>query len=302
MTLLVIGNVVGQRRDRNLELPSGWSDTYFERLDEGRSPKTIVAVMDFSGGELLEERVRFRMSDMLITPLVQAGRFDVVERERLDAVFAEQNLQRSAAIDPTTAVRIGRLLGAELVVFGLVTQAADQKIDRFSYDVIRVEVGVEVRGVNTETGQVIISRSATGVAEDRIVTTASGQVVRGPTDYDPLYLQATVDALEQAAQMVSYAAPLIGFVVNVQGDDVMIDLGESRGVSEGDSFVVFRRGEEIVHPVSGDRIGWNKSVLAEIEIQSTQRDLATGEIVTVVDRDVQLVPGDIVFFRAPSGN
>ena len=254
--------------------------------------------MDFAGGELLEERLRFRMSDMLITALVQAGRFDVVERDRLQAILAEQDLHQSGRVDPATAARVGKLLGAELVVFGLVTQAADQKIDKFAYDLVRVQVAVDVRAVSTTTARVVISETAEGSAEDKIITTASGEIVSGPTNYDPLYLNATAEALENAAQLVSAAVPLIGFVINVQEKELIIDLGEGRGVHPGDSFIVFRRGEELRHPVTGERIGWNKTVLASLEIIATEENLSTGEIVAVVDRDVEVQPGDLVILRS----
>jgi hypothetical protein len=282
--------------DPDLRLPSGLSDTYFERLDEGRSPKTVVAVMDFTGGELLEERLRFRMSDMVLTPLVKAGRFTVVERERLEALLAEQELGATERVDPATAARVGKILGAELVVFGTVTQASDQKIDKFAYDLVRVEVTVEVRAVNTTSGTVVISETAAGMAEDRIVTTADGEIVSGPTSYDPLYLKATTGALDQAALMVSTAAPLIGFVINVRDSELIIDVGEERGVKPGDRFVAFRRGGELVHPVTKERIGWEKTVLGSVEVVATEAQLATGQVRTVVDRDVAIAPGDLVMY------
>ncbi len=287
-----------QQRDQHLRLPPGWNDAYFEKLAEGLSPKTVVAVMDFAGGELLEKRLRFRMSDMLITSLVQAGRFTVVERERMNAVIAEQNLQQSGRVDPATAARLGKLLGAELVVFGLVTQAADQKIDKFAYDLVRVEVAVDVRAVNTTSARVVISETARGTAEDKIITTASGDVVSGPTNYDPLYLNATAQALDNAGQLVSTAAPLIGFVISVKGQEVVVDLGAGRGVKQGDRFIVFRRGEELKHPVTDERIGWDKTVLAALEIVATEESLSTGKIVTVVDREVVMKPGDLVIYSS----
>src|SRR6185503_16892684 len=165
---------VAQRRQVPLTMPAGWNDSYFARLDEGRKPKTVVAVMNFTGGEVLEERLRIRMADALVTSLVQAGRFDVVERERLDLVMTEQNLTQTGRVDPATAARVGKILGAELVVFGLVTGATEQKIDKFSYDLVRIEVSIDVRAVNVSSGRVVISENASGTAEAKVITTATG--------------------------------------------------------------------------------------------------------------------------------
>jgi Curli production assembly/transport component CsgG/Flagellar assembly protein T, C-terminal domain len=284
------------RRPVPLAMPSGWNDSYFARLDEGRKPKTVVAVMNFSGGESLESRIHIRMADALITSLVQAGRFDVVERDRLDLVMTEQNLAQTGRVDPATAARVGKILGAELVVFGLVTGATEQKIDKFSYDLIRVDVSIDVRAVNVSTGRVVISESARGSDSARVITTANGSVVSGPTNYDPMYHEASQHALDRAALLVSSAAPLVGYVVSLGDKVVTIDLGEDRGVKTGDTFIVFRRGAEIVHPVTKERVGWEKSILAAVEVSVTETALSTARVVNSA-AGAEIRPGDFVVFR-----
>jgi curli biogenesis system outer membrane secretion channel CsgG len=285
-----------QRRSIPLAMPAGWNDSYFARLDEGRKPKTVVAVMNFTGGEVLEERLRIRMADALVTALVQAGRFDVVERERLDLVMTEQNLTQTGRVDPATAARVGKILGAELVVFGLVTGATEQKIDKFSYDLVRIEVSIDVRAVNVSSGRVVISENARGTAEARIITTASGEVVSGPTNYDPLYHEASRLALDKAAALVSGAVPLVGYIVARDNQRITLDLGEDRGVKTGDTFIAFRRGNPILHPASGERVGWDKIVLAALEVTSTEVDLSQARIVNS-SASADLKPGDLVIFR-----
>jgi curli biogenesis system outer membrane secretion channel CsgG len=285
-----------QRRSIPLAMPAGWNDSYFARLDEGRKPKTVVAVMNFTGGEVLEERLRIRMADALVTALVQAGRFDVVERERLDLVMTEQNLTQTGRVDPATAARVGKILGAELVVFGLVTGATEQKIDKFSYDLVRIEVSIEVRAVNVSSGRVVISENARGTAEARIITTASGEVVSGPTNYDPLYHEASRLALDKAAALVSGAVPLVGYIVARDNQRITLDLGEDRGVKTGDTFIAFRRGNPILHPASGERVGWDKIVLAALEVTSTEVDLSQARIVNS-SASADLKPGDLVIYR-----
>lgn len=289
-------SLAAQRRPVPLVMPSGWNDAYFTRLDEGRKPRTIVAVMNFSGGETLEERLRIRMADALITSLVQAGRFDVVERERLDLVMIEQNLAQTGRVDPATAARIGKILGAELVVFGVVTGATEQKVDKFSYDLVRVEVAIDVRAVNVSTGRVVISESARGTDSAKVITTANGTVVSGPTNYDPLYHEASRLALDRAAALVSAAAPLVGYVVSLGDQTITIDLGEDRGVKSGDAFIVFRRGAEIFHPVTKERVGWAKTVLAAAEVTVTESDLSTARVINSA-AGTEIRPGDLVVYR-----
>lgn len=301
ITVIPLGMAQGQRVDGDLHMPPGWDDVYFERIEQGLSPKTVVAVLEFGGGEVLEPHLRFSMSSMLITSLVQVGRFVVVERTRIEDLISEQQLQLSGFVDPATAVRVGRMLGAELVVHGLVTKATEQTIDKFAYDLVRIEVGVDIRAVNTGTGEIVISETAEAAAEAQVITTADGTIVSGPTDYDPLYVNATIEALDSVAVLVSNEAPVVGLVVAVMDREVIIDIGADHGLDPGDIFVLFRRGEEILHPVSGERLGWRKTVLGRIRLVSTEETLSTGRLTHVSDENVEIVPGDLAIFEAPGG-
>jgi TolB-like protein len=56
--------------------------------------------------------------DLVITDLATGGKVRVVDRSRVQSILDEQNLSKSGAIDGTTAVRVGRLLGACYSVYG----------------------------------------------------------------------------------------------------------------------------------------------------------------------------------------
>jgi curli biogenesis system outer membrane secretion channel CsgG len=279
-------------------LPAGWSDGYFDKLDAGRTPTAVVAVMQFSGGPLVEEGLRFRMSDILITDLVRSGRFEVVERERLDVVLAEQKLQTDGLTDVSqTALRLGRILNAELVVFGLVTSATHQKLDKFSYDLMRSEVAVDIRAVDASTGRVVISETATGSAEAKVITTAGGTVVSGPTNYEALDVDAARDALDRVARRLADAFPLVGIVAQAQGDVVYLDAGAARGVKAGDTFVVFRRGKEILHPTTRKRLGFEKTIVGTVQVTGAEAELSTAKVVRLNDRAVPVAAGDVVVIQ-----
>lgn len=287
-----------------IQLPAGWSDSYFAKLDSARIPTVTVAVMDFSGGPLVEERLRFRMSDILITDLVNTGRFGVVERDRLDVVLAEQKLQQDGLTDVSaTALRLGKLINAELVVFGLVTSATHQKVDRFAYDLMRSEVAVDIRAVDASTGQVVVSETAQGAAEAKVITTAKGEVVSGRTDYDALDVDAARDALEKVARRLADAFPLVGLVAQAEGSAVFLDAGAARGVRVGDTFVVFRRGREITHPTTRDHLGWEKVVVGTVQVTAVDSRLATAKVVRLADASVPVSAGDVAVAEsaAPQG-
>lgn len=58
------------------------------------------------------------IQQMLLTELAQNPALRVVERSQLRSILEEQDLVRSGHVDPSTAARIGRLVGARYVVTG----------------------------------------------------------------------------------------------------------------------------------------------------------------------------------------
>ena len=65
------------------------------------------------------------MADQLTTALVATGCYRVVERQDLKGVMDEIGLQNSGLVDQSTASRIGKLVGADLIVTAAVTEFQD---------------------------------------------------------------------------------------------------------------------------------------------------------------------------------
>ncbi len=86
-----------------------------------------VAVMNFSTQGLTGDwwgqfEPGVALSDLVTDRLVNAGKFDVVERARLGDTMQEHQLDTSGAVDPETAVRAARLVGAHYLIEGNVVQ------------------------------------------------------------------------------------------------------------------------------------------------------------------------------------
>ncbi|HEY6219730.1 MAG TPA: CsgG/HfaB family protein [Gemmatimonadaceae bacterium] len=58
------------------------------------------------------------ITDLLILDLASNGKVRVVDRERIQNILDEQKLSSSGAVDGTTAVRVGKLLGACYSIYG----------------------------------------------------------------------------------------------------------------------------------------------------------------------------------------
>lgn len=58
------------------------------------------------------------VAERFTTELIRLKRLKVVERDQIERVLSELKLQNAGAIDPESAKRIGRMLGADLLIIG----------------------------------------------------------------------------------------------------------------------------------------------------------------------------------------
>jgi TolB-like protein len=85
--------------------------------------KPVVAVMYFDNTSLGKDRADYDgvgkgMAELLINDMLANPNVRVVERERIQALVTEQNLTKAGAIDPQTAIRLGKIIGAQYMITG----------------------------------------------------------------------------------------------------------------------------------------------------------------------------------------
>jgi curli biogenesis system outer membrane secretion channel CsgG len=103
--------------------------------------------------------------DVLVTELVKSGKFRVVEREQLAALMQEKNLALSGDLDPSTAVRAGKLLGVHYLLTGAVTEYGAQQTSAH---------GPGVRGLPGFSGG---KRTFVAAFNARLIDTETGEIV-----------------------------------------------------------------------------------------------------------------------------
>jgi len=120
--------------------------------------RPTVAVLYFTNAALIDNAayapLSKGMAEMLITELAQNNAVRVVERDRLQSLIEEQNLQNSDRVDKETAVKLGKTLGARHMLMG--TFVIDPKHN----------MRIDVRAVNTETSAIEYTESVTGNADN----------------------------------------------------------------------------------------------------------------------------------------
>jgi TolB-like protein len=94
--------------------------------------KRIVAVLRYENntGDDKYEHLGRALSSMMISDLSVLDQIRLVERDRLEELIAELDLQQSAYVDPESAQSLGLILGAQYVVAGaFVTAEPEMRLD-----------------------------------------------------------------------------------------------------------------------------------------------------------------------------
>jgi hypothetical protein len=99
-------------------------------------------------------------SDAITHHLFKTGRVEVVERQELEKILKEQKLSMTGLLDSDKTVKVGKLLGADVIVIGrgtaleLGSDTHEKKnlIDTFMLKVVSVETGTLLITVRKEPG------------------------------------------------------------------------------------------------------------------------------------------------------
>lgn len=266
--------------------------------------KKRVAVMDFEdktghGGW----HIGSGMADMLTTALVKSGKFMVIERQQLDKIMQEQSLGMSGAVTAQSAAQVGKLLGVELMVTGSVNEFGEKSskvggsvgssvskgmfgLNRLGVETKTARVGLDVRLVNTTTGEIV---AAEGIAEDESkkgVDVGTDEFsFSNDTHFDEtLAGKATRKAVNKIIEMITGAMEKVawtGMVLKVNPDKtLMLKPGALGGVKVGDKFTVYSKGEEVIDPETGLSLGAEESQAGTIEVIEAKDQYAKAKIVS----------------------
>lgn len=119
----------------------------------GETLTMAVAYFDNNTGQAQLEGLTKGLADMLLTDLSVAKELTLVERSRLNAILDELKLNATAAIDPQTAQKMGKLLGADLILTGGISA-------------VEPTLRVDARIITVETGEILATAKADGPSAD----------------------------------------------------------------------------------------------------------------------------------------
>ncbi len=170
--------------------------------------------------------------DKMITVLWNQDRFKVMERAALDQVLAEQSLGQTGILDATTAAEIGRGIGVDAIIIGSVAATASGALS------------IDTRVIDTESAAIIVAHDAYTGSSDA---------------------QSVKNAVENLARKITESLPLVdGYVIKINGEQLILDVGRNGGLKKGMKCVIYKEGAPIKHPITGEILGKETTVLGEV--------------------------------------
>jgi TolB-like protein len=215
--------------------------------------KTKIAVLDFQlQGENFDNKdMGTIVAEWFITAMVREGRFDVVERRMLEKILGEQKLAMSGVVDANSATQIGKLLGVKVIISGSV---------------------MKLKEVTEINARIIDVESASIIAAENLKSAATARLQ---------------DMVIDMSEKIIKNFPLEGYVVNRSGDSVTLDLGVRTGVKTGMRFIVFKEGQIIKHPKTGEVLDVERIETGKVTITSVAQKICTAKI------DEETDPGSV---------
>lgn len=194
------------------------------------------------------------VADQLATRLVRSGDYRVVERDMLERVMAEQQIQLSGAINPDHVRRIGQVAGVDYLIMGSVVgfDISDRRVGIPGRRYMETQFGsrLTVRVVSTETADVVAAAEGEGTNSKR-----SADIGISIENTSELNEGALRDAIGPALDKVieSFKAQSYAFGIvpapEVVGQDndggIFISQGENFGITVGTRYEVHRVVQEI---------------------------------------------------------
>ena len=192
-------------------LPDAWSSV----------PLTLWVMNFETRGYSLQEGAERLLVSGIEEQLLLHSRFQLVERTLLDQLLKELKLGTSTLVDKQTALSLGRILAAKLILFGQVVYSGPQ-------------TQVSMRLIETETGRITVA-----------VNETFGSVVPASV--------LSVSISKKLLESINKQYPLRGKISEVEGKQVRLDIGQMAGTRKGQRFDVV--GEEMGLEVVSDQPG-----------------------------------------------
>ena len=226
------------------------------------------------------------ISDLLVNNLVKDGTYSVVERKAMDKILNEQNFSNSDRANPTSAAKIGKLLGVDAIIVGSITTFGNDTkttgvggsganiggfgLGGFKHKKSKAVVALNARIVDIDTAEILAVADGRGESNRESTSmlggggnwsgNGAGNVDFGSSDFQSTIIgEATKAAVDQMttgviadnSKLQVRTIVVSGLVAAVDSGQIVLNVGAKAGVKVGDQLNVERVSKEIKDPATG---------------------------------------------------
>lgn len=219
------------------------------------------------------------LEGLVTSGLFNTQRFELIERKQIDTVLAELKFNTTELVAGPSASKIGRLLGAQYMLFVEVAEWTDNRnlMATIGFAKTNAQVAVTFRLLEVATGRIDYAETFRGEAGSWGLTLPFwGQQSNSPIHY----------ALSVCVAKASYDLanslkdkPWLGAIAKVDRDIITINAGSTQGIKPGMTLTALSKGEELIDPSTGSSLGTDDEVIGSLQITSVRETFSKAAVI-----------------------
>lgn len=257
--------------------------------------KATLAVLDIKPTQALADSVRpdnkLEMSRIiesldgqLIDRINATRKFAIVSRSDMDQITKEQQFGASGNVDPQTAAKIGKDLGAKFILTATVDDFQDY-VERATFAatgdtatkrVFRFSIVAKI--YDSTTGKLLTSANIqTGNDRFKQIQQERNYSVKNGELSDEMMVAVSRNMAQQIANHVADTIfPIRVLIKNDEG--VTINRGDGGGVAVGDTFNVYALGQELIDPDTKESLGREEVKVGRVQVTEVDPNFSKAKI------------------------
>lgn len=207
--------------------------------DETKNSSSIFVDRSF-------DNIGKQASDILSARLTNSGQFLMFERDDLDKVKSEQALEGMTS----------QIVGADYLIVGSISEFGRKTTSEtgiFSRNKIQQAIAtVNVRLIDTTTGQIVFSEEGSGEARAEANTTFGvGERAAFDSTLNDKAISAAISKVVSDLMENLLDTPWKAYLIAEQDGQYIMTGGASQGIAVGDEFTILQKGKKIKNPQTG---------------------------------------------------
>lgn len=232
--------------------------------------KPIVAIYQMD--DLANSGQAATFSTMIESAITNTSKFRVMERERLGKLLGEQGRAKAGLVTSNKPGKVGGFEGADFLVYGAITSVSSSNKADIGSTMLAglfnksgngpscsnsvVTLAVDIKITDADTGEVKYVTRINETQKSAAACGGSGQINTAAL------LRSAADKV--ATGLVTAIYPIQ--IASVLGDGtIVLNYGEG-SVLPGATMAVFAKGQAIIDPATGERIGNDETRLGLIQV------------------------------------